>query len=64
MKVFIEKEDKTVEIKFEGAVEVLLGKLKINRETVLVVKNGALATKEEHLDDSDDIKLLSIISGG
>lgn len=63
MKVFIEKEDKTKEVKAKTIKEVLV-KLKINPETVLTVVNDELVTENKKLSKKDDVKLLSVISGG
>jgi len=64
MKVFIEKEQKELEIKFQGTVEQLLKQIEVNSETVLVVKANEILTQDEILQDADEIKLLSVISGG
>ena len=64
MKVFIEAENKNKKLKFNGTATQLLSKLKINPETVLVAKNDELVSEDEKLEDNDDIKLLSVISGG
>ena len=64
MQVFIESENRTKSLKFEGRVSELLKKLEINSETVLVSVNDELVTEEDDLKDEDDVKLLSVISGG
>ena len=64
MQVFIESENRTRDLKFKGRVSELLKKLEINSETVLVSANGELVTEEEELKDEDNVKLLSVISGG
>ena len=64
MNVYIEAESKSKKIKFKGTVSQLLKKLRINPETVIVSKNSELVTEEEALRDSDEVKLLSVISGG
>lgn len=65
MKVFIEKEQEKKEFNgFNGSVLDLLAELKINPETVLVIKNNELVFGLEELSDSDDIKVLSVVSGG
>jgi len=63
VKVFIERENRNVNIKALSVVE-LLRKLKINKEVVLVVKNGVLVTEDEKLNEKDKIELISVISGG
>ena len=63
MKVFIEKENKTKEIKAKTVKEVL-DKLKINPVTVLTVVNDELVTEDKELGNKDEIKLLEVVSGG
>jgi sulfur carrier protein ThiS len=64
MNIFIEKTGKHVRLKFSGKATLLLRKLRLNPATVLVVKNGELVADTEPLNDSDGIKILSVISGG
>ena len=64
MKVFIEKTNTEKKINFEGTVKLLLIKLKINPEEVIVVRNEELVSEVELLNDKDDIKILSVVSGG
>jgi|TARA_Y100000310_G_scaffold144893_3_gene144213 thiamine biosynthesis protein ThiS len=63
---YIERENKEriVELEEQATVEKLLEKLKINPETVLVVKNEEVLLKEVKLEDKDTIKILSVVSGG
>lgn len=64
MKLFIEAEGSNKKIKFSGTVSQLLQLLKVNPETVIVAKNNELVTENEKLSDKDEVKLLSVISGG
>jgi sulfur carrier protein ThiS len=64
MDVLIEKTGKKTKVRFKGKVCALLSKLKINPETVLVVRNGELITEEADLLDRDKITIISVISGG
>lgn len=64
MKVFIERENKTKKLKFSGKVSSLLRQLKLNPATVLVAKNNVLVTEDDVLTDKDEVKILSVISGG
>lgn len=64
MQIFIEKENKYLNIKFKGTVKQLLKKLSINQETVIIAKNNEIVTEEVMLKDIDDVKILSVISGG
>ncbi|HLC62991.1 MAG TPA: MoaD/ThiS family protein [Candidatus Nanoarchaeia archaeon] len=63
VKVFIEKENKTVIAK-GNTIKEILEKLNINPEEVLTVKNNELVTLETKISEKDSIKLLSVISGG
>jgi len=63
VKVFIEKENKKLNAKAVD-IESLMKKLSINREEVIVVKNSELTPRNEKLKDTDEVKFLSVISGG
>ncbi len=63
--LFIERDNSTKNILFsESTVLELLRHLKINPETVIVVRNNEVITEKELLCDKDKIELLSVISGG
>jgi len=62
-KTFIEKENKTVNVKAK-TIKELLQKLSINPDEVLIVRNNELVTLDAKLAEQDSIKLLSVISGG
>lgn len=63
MEVFIER---TRERRSVGASSVseLLSSLGIVPDEVLVMRNGSLATEDEVLEESDEVRVLSVISGG
>ncbi|HLD81344.1 MAG TPA: MoaD/ThiS family protein [archaeon] len=42
----------------------VLKALKLNPESVLLVKNGVLVTEDEPLGEGDEVKLLNVASGG
>ena len=63
MKVYVEKQDKLLELE-KKSIRELLDELKINPNTVIIVKNNEIVLEDEQLDDNDDIKILSVISGG
>jgi sulfur carrier protein ThiS len=54
------------EITIEGArtVNQLLDELGMNRESLLVIRNGTLAPGDARLDDTDEIEVRPVISGG
>lgn len=49
---------------FQGKVKDLLKQLGLNPEIVLVTKNNVLVTEEDMLKNTDEVKILSVISGG
>lgn len=72
MEVFIEKENKTVDLDFAEkaddngtySVQELLVDLKINSEAVLVIVNNEAVLPDENLSETDIVKILSVVSGG
>ena len=64
MEVFLEKENRNITKKFSGTAKLFLERMGINPEEVLVIRNGEIITLDENLEDSDSIKILSVISGG
>ena len=64
--VFIDRENKnkSMEMENNSSVLELLNKLKINPVTVVVSRGNELILEDEKLNDNDDIKILSVISGG
>lgn len=66
MKIFIEKDAKTINYKVNGKkiVSDVLKELKISTSSVIIVKNNAICLENSIVTDADDIKLLSVVSGG
>jgi sulfur carrier protein ThiS len=62
--VFIERQKATLEQEFSGRIRQLLERLSINPETVVVVKNGEVVAEDEQCSGNDELRLLSVISGG
>lgn len=54
------------EVTVEGPllVSVLLDRLEINRESVLVIRNGTIVPNDMRLDDTDEVEIRPVISGG
>ncbi len=64
MNVFLERQNKRISLKFTGTVSELLNQIEVNPEAVLVVRDNELLTADRDVSDSDEIQLLSVISGG
>jgi thiamine biosynthesis protein ThiS len=64
MKIFIERPEKNLEIEFEGNAAELLEKIGINSEEVILSRNGEIITLDQNLKNEDEIKVLSVVSGG
>ena len=63
VKVFLEREKKKVNIKAKD-IDEIIKKLNINKEEVIIVKNDELTPRNEELKEKDEVKFLSVISGG
>jgi len=64
--VIVKLRHPTREIEVPGPVSVikLLNRLDLNRESVLLVRNGELVPGDSMLDDADVIEIRPVISGG
>ena len=64
--VFVDRNNlsKTVELEYGTSVADLLNKMKVNPVTVIVSRNSELILEDEKLNDNDEIRILSVISGG
>ena len=64
--IFIDSENKNTKLKLDknSSAADLLKKLNINPVTVLVARNNELILEDEKLKNNDNIKILSVISGG
>lgn len=56
----------TREIEMPGPMSVakLMGKLDLNRESVLLIRNGTLVPGDAMLEDGDEVEVRPVISGG
>ena len=64
--VFIDRENRseTLLLKHGSKVSDLLKNLKMNPVTVIVTRSNELILEDSKLNDKDEIKILSVISGG
>lgn len=54
------------EVEFEGPISIVsvLGRLDLNRESVIVIRNDTLVPGDAMLDDTDVVEIRPVISGG
>ena len=64
MKLFNEKSQESKDLDFEGTLKELLALEGVNPTTVVLVKNGEVVLDDERVGGDEDVKLLSVISGG
>ncbi len=64
MRVVFEREKKEKELSFQGTVKELLAELGVAANTVLVVRGDAVLVGDDLLKEEDEVRILSVISGG
>jgi len=66
IKAYIDKDKKNLDLELEdnSSVKDLLNKIDINPVTVIVSRKNDIILEDEKLQDKDDIKIISVISGG
>ncbi|MBF44659.1 MAG: MoaD/ThiS family protein [Acidimicrobiales bacterium] len=64
MQVELRNPSRTMELEGPMAVTALLARLSLNRESVLVIRDGTLVPGDAMLADSDRVEIRSVISGG
>jgi thiamine biosynthesis protein ThiS len=64
MEVIFEKDGTKRKLEFQGTAKQLLLKLKVNPETVLVARNDEILDSDARLKDSDNVLIVSVVSGG
>jgi|TARA_Y100000310_G_scaffold287613_1_gene312635 sulfur carrier protein ThiS len=64
--VYIERDDKEVKVTLEKnpTISHLLANLDINPVSVIVTKNNEVCTEDQKIDSKDQIKIISVVSGG
>ncbi len=64
MKVLLRNPRREIEVSGARTVNDLLGRLELNREAHLVIRNGTLVPGDAQLDDADEVEVRPVISGG
>ncbi len=64
MRVRLRNPDREVELDGPRSVREVLGELAIDPDTVLVIRDRTLLTREERVADDDEVEIRPVISGG
>ena len=64
MKVHLRNPARTLEVAGPVSIVALLGRLELNRESVLVIRGGTLVPGDAMLADDDEVEIRPVISGG
>jgi sulfur carrier protein len=64
VKVRLRNPDREVEVTGPRTVKAVLAELAIDPDTVLVIRDRELVTREEPLDEGDLVEVRPVISGG
>lgn len=64
MKVKLRNPDRVVEVSGPSNVLSLLQELQIVPESVLVIREATLLTRDERLSDDDELEVRPVLSGG
>lgn len=64
MKIFLEQSKEWKDMDFKGNCADLADKLGLNLEEYLIVVDGNIVTADAVLNGSEEVKFLSVVSGG
>jgi sulfur carrier protein len=64
MKVKMRNPDRLVDVSGPKTVRRLLEELQIVPEAVLVIRDATLLTRDEALDEADELEIRPVLSGG
>ncbi|MDA8046749.1 MAG: thiamine biosynthesis protein ThiS [Actinomycetota bacterium] len=64
MKVHLRNPRREIDVPGPLGVSTLLGRLEINRESVLVIVDGTLVTGDARIPDDATVEVRPVISGG
>ncbi|MGE5227715.1 MAG: MoaD/ThiS family protein [Planctomycetaceae bacterium] len=64
MKVKLRNPDREVDVVGGRLLQEVLAELDVNPDTVLVIRDGELITRETRVGDADALEIRPVISGG
>ena len=64
MRVRLRNPDRTVDVSGPKTVGALLAELQIVPESVLVIRDATLLTRDEALTEADEVEVRPVLSGG
>ncbi len=64
MKVRLRNPDREVDVAGGRPVREVLDELGVNPDTVLVIRDGELVTREDRAAEGDELEVRPVISGG
>ncbi|NLD77329.1 MAG: MoaD/ThiS family protein [Acidimicrobiales bacterium] len=64
MKVNLRNPTRTIEVEGPMSIVALLRRLDLNRESVLVIRDGTLVPGDALLEDNAEVEIRPVISGG
>jgi len=64
VKVTLRNPDREVDVPGGRAIREVLDELGVSADTVLVIRDGELVTRHDHVAESDQLEVRPVISGG
>ena len=64
MRIRLRNPDRELHVSGPRKVRDVLAELEIDPDTVLVIRDRTLVTREERLSDGDEVEIRPVISGG
>ena len=64
MKVTLRNPDRAIDLPGGRPIREVLDELGIDGDSVLVIRDGELVTRHDHVGDDDDLEIRPVISGG